>query len=601
MTEEAVMAKDERTEANDNTVKAVEMSFLGCLFDWDSGDALVQFAKAMGVGASEEWFTDKKCRIVWKAIEHLYVKGGNKSPAALDVIVTANEIARISENFGRRGREDSEDLSGVAIDGSFIDEAMRYVHGDSDLIRYADILRNACTGRKLVELCREVVTCIGTDNATVCSDLARRATEIITANVQSKEVDIRALNAELVDQYRTAYEEVQVKGNKDYTPGRKLPWRKMTFLYNGFNNGLHIIGARPSVGKTSFALQLIRFWCENGYRILFNGMDMASLEALKRPLAELSRVSSRKAQFGKASKEDIDRIVASAEKVNALYDKGLFSMITEPDVHAFKAHCSRRKAQGNLDIVVVDFIQLMHYKGSERLGDVQTITHVSEVLKSISNELGITVVALSQLSRDNVKGDGREPEISDLRGSGAIEQDATSVALLHVDAGVAKAWETQPPMQYAGGQFDPKVRPIWLSLKKNQNGDTGKIPFVVLLPTFSWYVGDYKSDENAAKFARVHDDWRHDPIEEVFSRNGCLISTESEMIVEEKNESLMNQSASMSMAVGDVEGGGMVAATSVNAGTEVGADNGAPSNVGVDSSLIGDLMPFHEDLEKLKI
>lgn len=521
-------------------VTASEMSFLGCLFDWDTSDALVQFSRAVAVGARAEWFTDKRCRVVWMAIEKLYINGGSKPPAALEVIVEANEIARRSAE-SRHGSDD--DLSSVSVDGSFIDEAMRFVHGDGDLARYAEILRNACTGRKLIELCRDVERSVGTSNASICADLARRATEIISSTVQSKEVDIRALNSEIVKSYETAYEEVQVKGNRDYTPGRKLPWRKMTLLYNGFNNGLHIIGARPSVGKTSFALQLIRFWTESGYRVLFNGMDMAAMEALKRPIAEMSRVSARKTQFGKASREDLDRVVASAEKVNELYDKGLLSMINEPDVHAFKAHCARRMAQKNLDIVVIDFLQNMRYKGSERLSDVQVITHVANVLKSISNELGITVVALSQLNRDNVKGDGRDPEISDLRGSGAIEQDATTVALLYADNPVIKDWEKEPPMQYApGGKYAPKCRPVWLDLKKNQNGDIGKIPFVVLLNTFSWYLGDYKQDKNAAKFAKVHDDWRHDPIEEVFLDNECLVSTEKEAMLEEKNRQIISGS-----------------------------------------------------------
>lgn len=528
-----------------STVPAAEYAFLGCLFDYDAESPAVAFSKAFGLGAKKDWFTDDRCRLVWAAIEKLWTNGGMGDTTLLDVILTAQSIARSGDQ--RKGSDD-DDFSAVQIDETFIDEAARYVRrGETELSGYADILRNACTGRKILNLCQEMAKSLGTSNASVCADLSRKASEIIASETVSKEVNIRELNEKIVQGYENAYEEVQVKGNVDYTPGLKLPWRKMNLLYNGFNVGLHIIGARPSVGKTSFALQLMRFWCDQGYRVLFNGLDMSSLEALKRPIAERSRISSRQAQFGKASKDDIERIRKSAEKTSQLYDSGLFSMITEYDVHAFKAHCARRAAANSLDIVVVDFLQCMRYNGSERLSDVQVITHVSHVLKSISNELGIHVVALSQLSRDNVKGEGRTPEISDLRGSGAIEQDATTVALLYKDDGVASIWEKEPPMQYAPSQYPPSCRPIWVDLKKNQNGDIGRIPFVSFLPTFSWYLGDYKAESgsgpgaNLPKFAKVHDDWRHDGIEDVFERNDALVRTDVERQLEQFNSGRSNQ------------------------------------------------------------
>ena len=127
------------------------------------------------------------------------------------------------------------------------------------------------------------------------------------------------------------------------------------------------------------------------------------------------------------------------------------------------------------------------------------------------------MIVLSQLSRDNVKDPNgkRPPELSDLRGSGALEQDATTVVLLHKVADVIAAWRSDPPLYYLEISGDPRldnerqhaVAAVSWNLAKNQNGPTGELPFVVFQQCFRWYVGDEDS-EKAEMYHRIMADWR---------------------------------------------------------------------------------------------
>ena len=143
------------------------------------------------------------------------------------------------------------------------------------------------------------------------------------------------------------------------------------------------------------------------------------------------------------------------------------------------------------------------------------------------------VILLSQLSRDNVKdpNGARPPELSDLRGSGALEQDATSVVLMHKVAEVNTAWRNEPPLYFVEPTEDPRlnneragsIAAVNWNLAKNQNGPTGEIPFVVFQNCFRWYVGNDDADK-VEKFYKIQADWRF--LEEPFltaEKNGAVV------------------------------------------------------------------------------
>jgi replicative DNA helicase len=181
-------------------------------------------------------------------------------------------------------------------------------------------------------------------------------------------------------------------------------------------------------------LNLIRAWCEGGVKVAYNSLDMAVKPMLKRPVGELSRVSFAKASFGTTTKADLEAIHEAIHGVRdsagELVKKGVMqwplTLIQERDVDVFRSWCLAMRQMGKIDVVIVDFVQLMGTK-SRYSNDNEKLEYVSGVLKSIAIDLEIPVIALSQLNRACEDDGGRVPTASDLRGSGALEQDATAV------------------------------------------------------------------------------------------------------------------------------------------------------------------------------
>jgi len=225
--------------------------------------------------------------------------------------------------------------------------------------------------------------------------------------------------------------------------------------------GLHpeeltIIAARPGVGKTAFALQLMLNLAKKDCKCLFVSREMSQVQIAKRILSNLALVDGQKLRFCKSLVDSdwpkITGILTEIENMPIeLNDK--LSTIQE-----IRAYCRELKGKGSIDLLIVDYLQLcrsMKKTESRR----QEIEDISRQLKEISLEFSIPVIALSQLSRDSSK-TGREPELHDLRESGSIEQDADNVIFLHVPK------ETDE----AADNFDIKV-----IVGKQRNGPTGYI------------------------------------------------------------------------------------------------------------------------------
>ena len=331
--------------------------------------------------------------------------------------------------------------------------------------------------------------------------------------------------------YDKSYEEFAVKHNYGYIPGIPYPWDCMSHMTGGLAPGLHIVAARPSVGKTSFVLQCCTFWNDLGYKIGFDCLDMSVTELVKRPVANLSWVSPKRCEKGWTNPDEQSRVRQAAAKVSEQGNLGLITWTVEPNVDKLKSWAEVRHRAGKLDILIVDFIQRFQVNGAT--SEYEISTYASGVLKQLANECLIPVIALSQLSRDNVKDPNgkRPPELSDLRGSGALEQDATTVVLLHKVSDVITAWKSDPPLYFFRQTDDNRLTDEWLravsavswNLAKNQNGQTGYIPFVVFQQCFRWYVGNIDEDK-AEMYHRIMADWRF--LEEPFvtaEKNGAVV------------------------------------------------------------------------------
>ncbi|MBQ2891209.1 MAG: replicative DNA helicase [Clostridia bacterium] len=195
--------------------------------------------------------------------------------------------------------------------------------------------------------------------------------------------------------------------------------------------GLHgseliLIAARPGMGKTSFALNIAQnVAIKGGVPVAIFSLEMPGIQLANRMLASEAMVSSEKIKKGDLKSDDWDKVGGA---VDALSTAEIYiddsSGITMPEIGA---RCRRLKAEKGLGLIVIDYIQLMNSKTSDRQ---QAISEISRSMKILAKDLNVPVIALSQLNRDVEKRDNKEPRLSDIRESGSIEQDADVVMFL---------------------------------------------------------------------------------------------------------------------------------------------------------------------------
>ena len=204
--------------------------------------------------------------------------------------------------------------------------------------------------------------------------------------------------------------------------------------------GLHqsdliIIAGRPSMGKTSLATNIAfnaaKFILDNGKKssVAFFSLEMSSEQLSTRILSEQSRIGSNDIRRGRISDEQFDQFIDTSKNIAEL---PLFIDETPAiSIAAMSNRARRIKRLHGLDMIVVDYIQLMRGTTFNKDGRVQEISQITQGLKAIAKELSVPVVALSQLSRQVEQRDDHKPQLSDLRESGSIEQDADVVMFVY--------------------------------------------------------------------------------------------------------------------------------------------------------------------------
>ncbi len=194
---------------------------------------------------------------------------------------------------------------------------------------------------------------------------------------------------------------------------------------------LVIIAARPAMGKTSYELSLARNAAVNfGHAVAFFSLEMSSVQLVTRLVSAESEISSEKLRSGNLRADELHQINS---KITDLAEAKIFIDDT-PGLSVFelRAKARRLKAQHDIQLLIIDYLQLMTGGGDNKGNREQEISMISRSLKSIAKELSIPVLALSQLSRAvETRGGDKRPQLSDLRESGSIEQDADMVQFIH--------------------------------------------------------------------------------------------------------------------------------------------------------------------------
>ena len=251
--------------------------------------------------------------------------------------------------------------------------------------------------------------------------------------------------------------------------------------------GLHksdliIIAGRPSMGKTALATNIAFHAAkkiqETGKRgsIAFFSLEMSSEQLSTRILAEQSRIKSNDIRRGKISEEQFEQFIETSKNISEL---PLFIDETPAISVAALSNRSRRiKRLYGLDMIVIDYIQLMRASFALKEGRVQEISEITQGLKALAKELSVPVLALSQLSRAVEQRDDKKPLLSDLRESGSIEQDADVVMFVYRESYYLKAKEPRPAtVEHA--EWQAKMNEVShlaeLIIGKQRHGPTGNV------------------------------------------------------------------------------------------------------------------------------
>lgn len=254
-------------------------------------------------------------------------------------------------------------------------------------------------------------------------------------------------------------------------------------LFDSKTNGLHggdlvVLAARPGCGKSSLALNVVENAAKHRKSCAIFSLEMPKVQLAQRLLCSMASVSMTRAKTGNLTNRDFAELWKANEAISQMkifIDDS--SLVTPAQI---LSKCRRLKNREGLDLVVVDYIQLMEY-GDKTENRQQEVSKITKNLKIIAKELDVPILALSQMSRLVERRDDKEPQLSDLRESGAIEQDADMVLF------ISKTKEAE----------GDAVQPVELIIAKHRNGETGKI-------SLNW-IGEYVRFSDPDTFVSVGD------------------------------------------------------------------------------------------------
>lgn len=361
---------------------------------------------------------------------------------------------------------------------SYLTELASFVPSAAHAEEYANIVKENSTRRGLISSASEITRLSFDENMTI-SDVVDKSESLLfnvaQDGVKSDYVHIKELLKE-------AYERAANSVNSQEYKGISTGFRELDALLGGFQKSdLIILAARPAVGKTSLALDMMRHASLSEKKnILFFSLEMSKIQIMDRLLGMISGIPFWDIRTNKLNDE---KVVKLANTMGQLAEANIYiDDQAGQHINQIRTKARRLAMEHGVDIIFIDYLQLMH--GSSKESRTLEVSEISQGLKNLAKELDIPVVALSQLSRAIEQRQSRRPQLSDLRESGSIEQDADVVLFIDRE----ETWN--PDTEKKGlGQ---------LVLAKHRNGPTGdmELAFVKEIASFrNLYKDDGKKSE----------------------------------------------------------------------------------------------------------
>jgi replicative DNA helicase len=362
-----------------------------------------------------------------------------------------------------KSRKQVEDVGGVTYIAELWDAAPTAANAEY----YARIVRDKAVVRNLIhantELLRDAY-----DGVMSADELLGAAERKVLEIAERGTVGVTKT---LADAMTEAFDRIDAKARGDLSnSGIPTGFVDLDNLTAGLqNNELVIIAARPSVGKTAFALNVIRHVVvEEKLPAFFVSLEMAKVELAERLLCCQSRVDSHKVRKGQLSSDDIQKLIGAQDSLRGNNRDGFVKLFIDDapqqTMLRIAANARRLKLRHDLRLVVIDYLQLIEPE-SRKDPRQEQVAQISRRLKFLARELQIPVIALAQVNRGSEDRQDHTPRLSDLRESGSIEQDADTVMMLH------------RPARFDKSQEDNVLE---VHLAKQRNGPTGQITLTYL-------------------------------------------------------------------------------------------------------------------------
>ncbi|MDY0023369.1 MAG: replicative DNA helicase [Candidatus Izemoplasmatales bacterium] len=406
-----------------------------------------------------EDFYSPNNQIIYKAMLTLF-----HNNSAIDIITVMTYLENINNLEKVGGREYIINLSSV-------------VPSTANLSEYINIVKDRSVLRRLQEKFNELLEkSKNVEDAPHFIDQVEKEVFEITKNRRTSDfVNVSDIADETINKLA---EREQVLDN---VTGLDTRYKALNNYTLGLQpSDLLILAARPGIGKTAFALNLALNVgsLENRPHIAFFSLEMGVEQLLLRLLSAQSSIPNtklRKADLSSGEWERLQTAVNNLKGTNIYFDDS-----GTVEVMDLRSKCRKLKQNNKLDLVIVDYLQLLSGSGVYKGNRVQEVSEISRVLKEMARELKVPVVALSQLSRsiEQRKGDDKRPKMSDLRESGSIEQDADIIIFLYV-----KDEDNDDERKRNLTQF---------SVAKNRHGTPGDFKLIFNKETskFNSYSGD---------------------------------------------------------------------------------------------------------------
>lgn len=407
-------------------------------------------------------FYDPKHQYIYNAIRELF---GNSEP--IDLLTVSNKLRQLGE---------LELAGGVVYVSSLTNRVASSAHAEY----HARIIAQKYIQREVIRMCNEVLKDAYNETIDVFDLLGKAEKDLfkIAENNMKRSVDTMG------NVVRKAMLEIEAAmKNTDGVSGIPTGLRELDKMTSGWQRSdMIVIAARPAMGKTAFVLSMARNAAvDYGQGVAIFSLEMSSVQLVKRLISSETRVNAEKLRKGNLRQ---DELVQLQERITKLSAAPIYIDDTAGiSIFDLRAKCRRLKMQYDIQMVIIDYLQLMTAGGGGSKGSgnrEQEISSISRSIKEIAKELNVPVLALSQLSRSvETRGGDKRPMLSDLRESGAIEQDADIVSFIY-----------RP--EYYGLEVDNDNQSTKgvgeIILAKHRNGSTGTVRLR--------FVGEYARFEN---------------------------------------------------------------------------------------------------------